>query len=72
MLLLFIYELMHSRHTFLVYRSLIKNAYFLLTNNSFTLCLCYLQGMFLLRQICQISEEKFESQLKDINLLAAL
>ena len=34
-----------------------------LKNGSFTLCLSYLQGMFILRLICQISQEKFESQL---------
>ena len=54
-----------SFHTTGVTNSLFE-PYFLLANNSFILCLCYLQGMFILRQICQISEEKFESQLKDI------
>ena len=46
-----------SFHTTVVINGLLE-PYFLLTNSLFSLCLSYLQGMFILGEICPISDAK--------------
>ena len=46
-----------SFHTTVVTNGLLE-PYFLLTNSLFSLCLSYVQGMFILGEICPISDAK--------------